>query len=145
MAGNLPRWAQRVATLHLCGVRVQVFRAAKGKVPDLAGSIGAYDGTTCTVWLEEGQSETQERDTLVHELCHAFFALSGLGPTLRAFLGPEMAQRWDGDNGIEEALVSLIAPHVAVLYKDLTSHGKARKSSRAAKAKGPRVQAGRTR
>jgi hypothetical protein len=106
---------KRIGVHTICGVRVPIYRATVDQFPELSGCDGYWDPVRSIIWVRQGQSETQERDALVHELAHAFLTLSGLSTTLKVFLGPERSQYWDGDDGVEEALVRQATPHLVAL------------------------------
>lgn len=94
----------------VCGVRVPVVRATADQIPDLAEDGRLLDGYFCStqsvIFIRDGQSHTQERDTIVHEVAHAFLYLSGLGHRLEEVVGPALFERF------EEGLVRMATPHL---------------------------------
>ncbi len=108
---------KRIGVCTICNVRTPIYRASVVQVSQLDGCDGWFDHVNTIIWIREGQSETQERDTIVHEKVHAFLYLSGLAATLKLLLGPKRAKHWDGDNGIEEALVRQATPHLVPLWR----------------------------
>jgi hypothetical protein len=116
-----PRGVRLVRTLTICSVRVPVYRATAQQCSKLTDCFGYWDEERTCVWIRDGQSAAAERDTLLHEACHAFLTLSGLTTTLKMMLGPVRAKRWDetdDDVGLEETLVRQATPHLVAFCKD---------------------------
>jgi hypothetical protein len=116
---RLPRGVKKLRVLTICGVRVPVIRATPEQVPELLedGSLkdGIFCHERCCIFVREGQSKTQERDTIVHEVAHAFLHLSGIGHQLQFFLGPKAAKNFEA---MEEMLVRGATPHLVGLLAD---------------------------
>ncbi len=99
----------------ICGIRVPVVRATAEQATELTDADGDpndgfYCGKTATIFLRKGNSPTQERDTLNHERCHAFLALSGLQNLLTATV------QWpQGYDDFEELVVRIAAPHLCTM------------------------------
>jgi Zn-dependent peptidase ImmA (M78 family) len=99
--------------MRICNVLVPIVRATSEQMPELTNE-GEDDGFFCPsrtlIVIRAGQSETQERDTIAHEIGHAFLYLSGLQHLLKAITN------WPkGYDDLEECLVRIAAPHLGVL------------------------------
>lgn len=112
---KLPRGVKHLTTIVICSVRVPVVEATTEQAPCLAGNDGAFDYTKLVIYVAPEQSSTHLRDTVVHEVAHAFIYLSGLGHTLKTMLQPKYVKHWDGDDGTEETLVRMVTPHCVAL------------------------------
>ncbi len=106
---------KRIGLRTICGIRVPIYLATVDEVSELSGCDGWWDAVRNIIWIRDGQAESQQRDAVVHEQAHAFLYLSGLSVTLKMLLGPKRAEHWDGDDGIEEALVRQATPHLVAL------------------------------
>ncbi len=109
---ELPRGVKLLRVLTICAVRVPIVRATLEQMPELAEAEGLInDGFFCgertCIFIRSGQSRTQERDSINHEVGHAFVKLSGLAAVLAA------VTTWPkGYEDLEETLVRIAAPHL---------------------------------
>ncbi len=105
-----------ITTLVVCGVRVPVIEATVEQVPDLDEADGQtndgfFCGRTNVIYIRAGQSPTQRRDSINHEVGHAFVRLSGLSQLLAAVTA------WPkGYDDFEETLVRIAAPHLGKAF-----------------------------
>jgi hypothetical protein len=108
---SLPRGVKQLAVPTICNVRIPIIRATVEQVPELAEGDRLLDAYFCmerlVIFVREGQSKTHERDSITHELAHAFIYLSGLGHRLKGFFDkPEAYDRF------EEEIVRAMTPHL---------------------------------
>ncbi len=112
---ELPKGVEVLETETICGVKVLVIRATAEQIPELAGDgdgtplDGWFDPIRTCIFVREGQSETQEADTRVHEKVHAFWYLSGASAVMKLALGKRKSKRW---HEIEETLCRTMTPHL---------------------------------
>jgi hypothetical protein len=107
---KLPKGVVHLRTIRICNVLVPIVRATVEQMPELE-SEGTDDGFFCPsrtlIVIRAGQSETQERDSIAHEVGHAFIYLSGIGHILKGVTA------WPkGYDDLEEVLVRVAAPHL---------------------------------
>lgn len=113
---RLPYGVKHIRTLTICGVRVPVIEATVGQLPDLDETDGTTnDGFFCgartCIFIRAGQSPTQRRDSINHEVGHAFVKLSGLSQLLAA------VTTWPkGYEDFEETIVRIAAPHLGKAF-----------------------------
>lgn len=109
---RFPVGVKLLRVLTICGVRVPVIRATVEQIPDLDEADGeTNDGFFCgsrtCIFIRAGQSRTQERDSINHEVGHAFVKLSGIAHLLAG------VTTWPkGYDDFEETLVRIAAPHL---------------------------------
>lgn len=108
------RIVNKLRTLTICSVEVEVYEASAEECSDLLRDGCVADGTfsseNSSIVLRAGQSPSQRRDSFLHEVGHAFLYLSGLGHLLEASL-PKSAKYAE----FEELLVRLATPHLVDL------------------------------
>lgn len=97
--------------IEVCGITLQVVRAHPDDVAELVrdGEIldGVCDIANGRIVVREGQPTELERDSIAHEVIHAFLYLSGLQEILKDRIGHEKFE------GFEELLVRVATPHIA--------------------------------
>ncbi len=109
---KLPYGVKHLRTVPICGVRVPVIEATIEQIPDLAEADGStndgfFCGSRTCIFILAGQSPTQRRDSINHEVGHAFVKLSGLAQLLAA------VTTWPkGYDDLEETIVRIAAPHL---------------------------------
>lgn len=109
---RLPAGVKHLRTVTICNVRVPIIEATIEQIPELAEADGSTnDGFFCgartCIFILAGQSATQRRDSVNHEVGHAFVKLSGLAQLLAA------VTTWPkGYDDFEETLVRIAAPHL---------------------------------
>lgn len=97
--------------LKICGLEYRVVYATSDEVPELAGNEGHTSCSTNTIAIRSNLPPSRKRDTLVHEVMHAFLEASGVGSFL--------ADRVRGDyDRIEETLIRLVTPAIIRLIED---------------------------
>lgn len=110
---------RRLRTRSICGVKVRILVGSIAEVPALAGASpeepldGYFDCACTTIFVREGQSPSQEANTVMHEQVHAFLYLSGLGHLLASATDLK-GQAYED---FEEVLVQLATPHLVGLTK----------------------------
>lgn len=65
-------------SVSICGTEVKVYRALAKEVPDLDGHDGYYLYAERKIFIDANLDKDATLDTLVHEMAHAWFDLSGL-------------------------------------------------------------------
>jgi len=93
----------KIGELDIAGIDYRVFIATSDEAPGLADSYGYTSTQTQRIYLKEGISFSQMRDTLFHEIVHAFLECSGIG----AYLASQVKGEWDD---VEETLIRLLVP-----------------------------------
>lgn len=64
---------------------------------------GCTDVPACEIWLAPGQAPTQMRDTVLHEVMHAIWSVTGLSS--------------EHTDGFEEALIQRLTPALLELLR----------------------------
>lgn len=106
--------ATHIRDIDVCGILFPVLRAHPDDVPELVEEDRLLDGFVDfergIIFVREGLSPTQERDTIAHETFHAFIATTGIGHLLRDRIGAEKADEF------EELLVRIATPHLSKFF-----------------------------
>jgi hypothetical protein len=95
----------------VCGIEIPIYRE-----PDLRDSEGALlDGHFLPtprprILIREGLTKSVEKDTLIHELGHAFAVYSGL----RDFFAGQVRKSVDVAD-FEETIIRILTPHIGGL------------------------------
>lgn len=98
-------------SLKICGLEYKVVFATSEEVPELLGKEGFTSCTTNTIYVHAHLPQSRMRDTLVHEVLHAFLEASGIGSFL--------SDRVRGDyEKTEETLVRLMVPSLLRLVDE---------------------------
>ncbi len=92
----------------------RVVYATPEEVPDLAENEGCCCKSLNTIYIRAGMPPSRMRDTLVHEVLHAFLEASGIG----SFLASASNLKGDGYDVFEETFVRLVTPSVIRLISD---------------------------
>lgn len=100
-----------MSNLKICGLEYRVVFASVEEVPDLAGKEGFCSLATNTIYIQRGMPASRMRDTLAHEIGHAFFEATGIG----SFLSNRV--RGDYDR-FEETLIRLLVQQMLRLVED---------------------------
>lgn len=98
-------------TLKICGLEYRVVYATTEEVPELAGREGWTVPSANTIYIRSNLPPSRLRDTLVHEVLHAFFEASGVG----SFISDRV--RGDYDK-FEETLIRLIVQPLLRLVEE---------------------------
>ena len=100
---------REVGRLNVCGIRYRVFMVADDEVPELVdGEEGACVPSKARIYLRASMPRELYRDTLVHEIGHAWLLASGLVEFLKG--------RVHGDiDAFEETLIRLAVPSLLQL------------------------------
>lgn len=98
--------------VQVAGHSVPVFRANSKEVRELENDdgtdlCGCFVPPKGTIYICQGLPKDVERDTINHEIVHAWFYLSGAREVLR-----RLVKRPDDTEDVEETLVSVLTPHV---------------------------------
>jgi Zn-dependent peptidase ImmA (M78 family) len=97
--------------VQICGLEYQLVVATAAEVPELLENEGWTSCVTNTIYVRANMPPTRLRDTVVHELLHAFLEASGVGSFL--------SDRVQGDyDAFEEVLVRLLTPMILRLVDD---------------------------
>ena len=99
-------------SVMVCGIDVAIVEATPDQVPALRepdGTLlfGFFDEESATIYVRKGQSRTLRRETINHEIVHAWFAYSGA----REYLAGVTKGKLDH----EERLVRILSPHAATI------------------------------
>jgi len=97
----------------VAGVDVPIYRATAKEIPELKNDDGedlhgCFIPAKAMICITQGQPKTVERDTINHELIHAWIYLSGAQSVLRMLL-----KKPDDLVDAEETLVAVLTPHIA--------------------------------
>lgn len=93
----------RIGELDIVGIEYAVVIATSDEAPGLSDCYGYTSTRDQKIYLKEGISLCQMRDTLLHEIVHAYFECSGVG----AYLASVVKGEWDE---VEETLIRLLVP-----------------------------------
>lgn len=99
------------AILKICGLEYRVVFASTEEVPELAGKEGWTVPSTNTIYIRSNLPFSRARDTMLHEVLHAFFEASGVG----SFLNDRV--RGDYDK-FEETLIRLLVQPILRLVEE---------------------------
>lgn len=103
---------REVHKLVICCLVYRVVCATGEEVPKLLEHDGWADTDSNTIFLKEGMPPTRMRDTLVHEIAHAWLEASGLGEMLQSsFKGADF-------ESFEEQLIRVAVPSILQLVQD---------------------------
>lgn len=97
--------------LKICGLEYDVIFATAAEDPRLVDNEGFTDASACKIYVRSTLSPSRMRDTLLHEIVHAFVEASGLCGFLQASV------RGNYDR-FEEALVRLVTPSLLRFVDD---------------------------
>jgi hypothetical protein len=113
-----PKALTLLHTLAVGNVQFPVYRATPDEVPELLDGGAVLDGYVdferCCIYVREGQSETQERDTIMHEAVHAFLSVTGLKHLLKG----AVKKKIDFEE-FEELFVRIATPHLVAVASEL--------------------------
>ena len=98
-------------TLKICGLEYRVVFATNEEVPELVGREGYTVPSSNTIYIRSNLPASRARDTLLHEVLHAFFEASGVG----SFLSDRV--RGDYDK-FEETLIRLLVQPILRLVEE---------------------------
>jgi hypothetical protein len=107
--------------VRICGQRWEIHLATAHRIKALRTEEGHCKYGENRIFLREGllrSNPTRFRDALLHELAHAWFESSGVGPLIHSNLRDGVDWR-----ALEEDLIRVAVPHVLVLVDDLTAAG----------------------
>lgn len=137
---------REVRKLSICGLEYRVVFASSEEVPALENNDGYTSCESNTIYLRSDLPRSRMRDTLVHEICHAFLEASGLGSFCETSLKDKSAY-----DDFEETLIRVAVPQLLRLVQEngkalievprvratsrTVSKAKARARSKAKKAK----------
>lgn len=108
---TLPKGARKIRTVPIGPYRVPVYRVTPGMVPDMGDDLGQCDHEHIRIYVRTGQSEAQEKDTIMHECVHMFLLVTGLRHMLEASVKvPDFA-------AFEETFVRVATPHLVGYLK----------------------------
>lgn len=99
-------------TLTIGGLEYRVILAGAHEVPELAANEGYTVPEKNVIYIRANVSPSRARDTLVHEVGHAFLEATGLGHFLQDNF------RGDDFDKFEETFIRLAVPHVLRLVDD---------------------------
>lgn len=99
-----------IGRLNICGMPYTVAVATAEEQPILDENEGWTEFKKGQILLRDGASLSRMRDTLVHEIAHAFLEATGVGAYLQS-----QVDDWEQ---VEETLVRLIAPNLVRLIDD---------------------------
>lgn len=99
----------------VAGVIIPIFRATSKEVDDLKDDdgedlLGCFVPEKGAIYITQGQPAGLERDTINHEIIHAWINLSGALRLLRLHF-----RKADDPDEVEEALVRVLTPHVHLI------------------------------
>jgi hypothetical protein len=93
-----------VGELNVCGLVYRVFVASADESAELTGDDdGACATASGEIFVRASLSPSRKRDTLVHEIAHAYLEASGL----REFLKTKVKGDYDA---FEESFIRLLVP-----------------------------------
>jgi Zn-dependent peptidase ImmA (M78 family) len=107
---KLPKGSKRIGWLTICGNKVPVIR-----VPTIVNSdgdetlLGLSNFEQNCIFIRAGQTESQERDTVVHEGIHMLLHLSGAINHLAGHVKQKDLA------ACEETLVRILTPNVVAM------------------------------
>jgi hypothetical protein len=110
---KLPKGSKRIAVLTICGNKVPVVRVPGLTTPEGGVALGLSDFERNTIFIREGQTETQEMDTLIHEAIHMLLNLSGAINHLAGYVKAKDM------TACEETLVRILTPNVVAMLGKL--------------------------
>jgi len=100
--------------LSICGLEYKVVYASSDDVPELIENDGHTSCATNTIYIRANLAPCRKRDTLLHEILHAFLEASGidhfLGTTFKG--DPKEYERF------EETLIRLVVPSILRLVEE---------------------------
>lgn len=99
-------------SLQICGLEYRVVFASSDEVPLLREKEGMTAFDTNTIYVRSGMPLSRMRDTLVHEVMHAFLESSGVGYFLQDSVKVEDFEKF------EETLIRLLVPSVLRLVEE---------------------------
>ncbi len=130
--------------LSICGLEYKVVYASSDEVPELIEAEGYTSLSANTIYVRGNLPPCRKRDTLLHEVLHAFLEASGLGTFLEAgFKGD--AKEYEK---FEETLIRLVVPSILRLVAEngaalIKSPAKVKAGPKSALIKSPaKVKAG---
>lgn len=100
-------------SLSICGLEYRVVFTTPDEVAELAENDGLCRRSTNTIYIRKGMPASRTRDTLIHEVMHAFLEASGLGHYLEQHLKDP-----DTYDKFEETLIRLMVPSLLRLVED---------------------------
>lgn len=105
---------KQLATLNVCGMTYRVMLASSIERPALEESEGECDADEGVIYLRASlaRNRTRLRDTLIHELVHAFVDATGLAYVLKGKL--KESRDWED---VEETIARVATPHIVQLVE----------------------------
>lgn len=110
---KLPKGSKRIGLLTICGNKVPVIRVPNLTTSEGGVALGLSDFERNTIFIREGQTETQETDTLIHEGIHMLLNLSGAINHLAGYVKAKDL------TACEETLVRILTPNVVAMLGKL--------------------------
>jgi hypothetical protein len=100
--------------LSICGLEYRVVYASSDDVPELIENDGHTSCSTNTIYIRTNLSSSRKRDTLLHEILHAFLEASGIDH----FLGHALKGDPKEYERFEETLIRLVVPSILRLVEE---------------------------
>jgi hypothetical protein len=111
---KLPKGSKRIGWLTICGNKVPVIRVPELLTAEGGTALGLSDFERNAIFIRAGQTETQEKDTLIHEGIHMLLNLSGAVNHLAGYVkAKDLA-------ACEETLVRILTPNVVAMLGKAT-------------------------
>lgn len=100
--------------LSICGLEYKVVYASSDDVPELIENDGHTSCSTNTIYIRTNLTVSRKRDTLLHEILHAFLEASGIDH----FLGHALKGEAKEYERFEETLIRLVVPSILRLVEE---------------------------
>ncbi len=101
------------SSVTICGLAIRVIYGTDLEIPELVGNEGYYSREQGAIYVQANLPHSRMRDTLAHELAHAFLDASGLG----AFFASRLKADDDYED-FEELTIRLFVPNFLRLIDD---------------------------
>ena len=102
-------------SVNVMGVDIAIRIRSPKRDKELSDCYGYYDPVSCQITLRDDLKPAKRRETLAHEIGHAYVEHSGLGYTMMKLVQEDAAREY-----LEEKLIrSVIVPYVLTAYRFL--------------------------